>query len=755
MKSDNNENLNENPALVPESEKIAKHLESNFERNCISFKVDKDCESVDNFLNETFYPLINLPAPLPESFYTSAKHVVERIYGPTPKELRLTYFMLIGELVKFGARKCGDLDFPGWFLTYILSPLSNKKFGTWLNNLTESNWENFFPEIPVPVFTYIEEDKRNPHSFMVKYIANLFIEKGGVTNMVHKLQRPESSLYDVYYIVGEFTQVLGLWEISHCPDGGVTYSELKAHLANLFETKMVNFTVEQCKRVEFKQMTETIDRFKDLIFYFFKKPVIESRINKVYLEVSFKWLKLPYIQKRVKALLEINRYCDLLMQPNPIVEPDTSLYEIIMTKCREENMVQYLFKDSPHPELTKKCSPLLQFTIENKIFNENDIGIIWASSVDKHESIMHEVWKLFSDLTLPKTLLDHLYLKIKSIPPINYDGKFVDFVKTLTDKAVFLSHDLKNEPRRWYGLDLFWEQATMHGGNEYLKNQFLKALTECLSKDHFEIRRPVYLEYCVENLSNCDNFLQSRSSLTLLKEILTCMNLPQEQRRFATWLNNPEQRIVGKIFRIISKYNPGKLSKDDLATSKDLLNYMFDFLDFFLPICDNTLDSDQIDILWKHVIGDKFDVSEIIFKWLEKSCNVGLVSIGTLGYIFTEKFVREMYPLSSPGFSLFETLFRLYNIEQHKISVETFKPDYLILTFDLSGLEELWEIAFKAVDKDVRRNTVSLLSNIQRNLDTPLQTGVTLQRKTILDRIMLRLSEEKDLNIIERCLEII
>jgi len=453
--------------------------------------------------------------------------------------------------------------------------------------------------------------------------------------------------------------------------------------------------------------------------------------------------------KKSEALVEINYCCDIatrFVQSEP-------LKEIIITKCQEENMVQYLFKDSPHPELTKKCSPLLQFTIDNNIFNENDIDIIWASSVDKHESIMHEVWKLFSDLNLPKPLLDHLYLKINSIPPINYDGKFVDFVKTLTDKAVFL-HDLKNEPRRWYGLDFFWEQATMPGGNEYLKNQFLKALIECLSKDHFEIRRPVYLEYCVENLSKCDNFLQSRSSLTLLREILHCMNLSKEQRYFASWLNNPEHKVVEKIFRIISQYSPVNLSKDDLAISKLLLNYIFDFLEFFLPISESKLEKGQVDILWKHILR-KFDVSEIIFKWLEKICNVGLVSMETLGYIFMDKFVEvDASLLTSPGFSLFETLFRLYNIEKQNIA-ENFKSEYLILTFNLCGLEELWEIAFQAIDKDVRRNTVALLSNIQRNLDKPLQTGVTLQRQSILDRLMQRLSTETNLNVIERCLEII
>lgn len=59
---------------------------------------------------------------------------------------------------------------------------------------------------------------------------------------------------------------------------------------------------------------------------------------------------------------------------------------------------------------------------------------------------MHEVWKLFSELTLPKDLLDYLYLKVESIPSSIYDEKFVEFAKILTDKAVLIS----NEARRMF-----------------------------------------------------------------------------------------------------------------------------------------------------------------------------------------------------------------------------------------------------------------------------------------------------------------
>jgi len=299
MHSDNNENL-ENPTMVPESEKIAKQLlESNFERKCSSFKVEKDLEKVENFLNEIFYPLINLPTPLPASFYTSAKEVVEKIYGGTTKELRFTHFLLIHELVKFGANRCGDVDFPGSFLSSILMPITTKKFGaTWLCNLNETNWQNLFPENQVPEFPYIEKSSRQ--LFIAKYVANLFLEKGGVRSMLQKLERPESSLLDVYCILGDLTSVIGLWEIKKCPDGGCTFSEFKGRVVNLFETKMMNLTVEQCKTVDFKNILETIDRFKELLAYLFDRDIIEKHVNKVKLEVSFKWLKLPYIQKRVK-----------------------------------------------------------------------------------------------------------------------------------------------------------------------------------------------------------------------------------------------------------------------------------------------------------------------------------------------------------------------------------------------------------------------------------------------------------------------
>lgn len=55
--------------------------------------------------------------------------------------------------------------------------------------------------------------------------------------------------------------------------------------------------------------------------------------------------------------------------------------------------------------------------------------------------------------------------------------------------------------------------------------------------------------------------------------------------------------------------------------------------------------------------------------------------------------------LSLGGLSLYETLFRIYNVNKQKMEIN--QPNFLVLTFNLSGLEELWEIAFKAQNQEV------------------------------------------------------
>jgi hypothetical protein len=69
---------------------------------------------------------------------------------------------------------------------------------------------------------------------------------------------------------------------------------------------------------------------------------------------------------------------------------------------------------------------------------------ILLTNKDKHVSIVHEVWKLFSDisLNLDKYYLDYLFSnKILTIPNSNYDYKFIDFVQSITEKVVEYSQN--------------------------------------------------------------------------------------------------------------------------------------------------------------------------------------------------------------------------------------------------------------------------------------------------------------------------
>lgn len=77
---------------------------------------------------------------------------------------------------------------------------------------------------------------------------------------------------------------------------------------------------------------------------------------------------------------------------------------------------------------------------------------------------------------------------------------------------------------------------------------------------------------------------------------------------------------MAKLFDIINFSHSNPLFREDSAAN--MLNVLLSFLHFFLPISGkNKLQESQVDILWRHVTRDEFQISDSIFAWLEKICD--------------------------------------------------------------------------------------------------------------------------------------
>lgn len=70
---------------------------------------------------------------------------------------------------------------------------------------------------------------------------------------------------------------------------------------------------------------------------------------------------------------------------------------------------------------------------------------------------------------------------------------------------------------------------------------------------------------------------------------------------------------------------------------------------------------------------------------------------------------------TSNTFSFFEYYFRYINWKHQKY--EQNGSDYVILSFDLIGINNLWKIALEAIDPKVGKQAIDFLINLNKNVN--------------------------------------
>lgn len=88
--------------------------------------------------------------------------------------------------------------------------------------------------------------------------------------------------------------------------------------------------------------------------------------------MALKFLKSPYLEKRVKGISEIRDLIEKLDAPNAVFPNKTKLItkEYMVKWVRDNNILELLLLgDSIHPELVKRCSDIAAFLTKNNSFN--------------------------------------------------------------------------------------------------------------------------------------------------------------------------------------------------------------------------------------------------------------------------------------------------------------------------------------------------------------------------------------------------
>lgn len=667
--------------------------------------------------------------------------------------------------VKFCATRCSELPFS--FLESVLIFIFDSPNKSWL--ILRPN---------VTSFT----------TLMLKS----FLDDGGFSNLINRILLTQTTFVELRKIATYFLSFVEWLKGSKIPFPSADLVE-QLYVAT---TQTIEAMGENdCGLMSINKSNSHHSKLKDAdlidVFHIFrliqetdKKYGLYLTLNyfKTNLEFCVIWLKLPYIQKKIHALSEINSIC---VKSEWNDQYCRLLSEIIIN----EKIITLLFQNNTSPEIVKKSMPLLQFMMHNGIFSKSDVDVIWESSV-QHESTMHEMWVLFLELkpvlrTEMKKLsseqikiqveedfpyqpqldlLDHLFRKMMNIESKFYEKSFIDLTRKITSHAVNILSVGANKGiiMDWYGLEFLWEHT--FSNQDLLQKHFENALIGCLRFKTFEIQRIPLVLRCLNNIKQ-NRYVQI--SLSFIKTILEYYPT-KKQLELINWLHSigRENNLMAVIFTCLNEMldETEKVHEDYFC----MMICVFDFISYFLPKTGirNQLGKNEIDILWRHLvysdsllqISSKSEENFNLFSQFEQLLykNPDSVSPSNLEYIFTTKFMSiQIERMSPPSFSLFEVLFRKCNLEKGKLAILKEDEDYCILAFDLFGLDRLWKIAFHVISSVVATDAINLLANTQKNFHKSLLNGITLQRESNLKLCMDKLKTEADPLVINRSFEII
>ena len=222
-------------------------------------------------------------------------------------------------------------------------------------------------------------------------------------------------------------------------------------MKDLIIQRIDSITIKELKEVNKDYITEVLYKTKRLLSECFKRPNLDE-IENIDLEIILKFLKCPYMEKRLRAINEIN---DIIERKSKYSGYSSGSARSIAEWIVKEQILKQIFSYS-HPEMMKRVSDILTFLYKNDMLSKELLDMFWDSAFGKHDSIVIETHKAILEVSehLKPDYLNHLYKRIKEVPLSLYDDKFLKLVKDFMLIAFSILTKTRNAVEN-QGLEIF------------------------------------------------------------------------------------------------------------------------------------------------------------------------------------------------------------------------------------------------------------------------------------------------------------
>ena len=99
----------------------------------------------------------------------------------------------------------------------------------------------------------------------------------------------------------------------------------------------------------------------------------------------------------------------------------------------DNEILSILFGETSHPELLKRCHPLLRFMYANNSLKINELDNICNLAFEKHDAFRNSIIKIFADIAdiLQCEELEHIFSRMKSLKYTEIDNDILQLIKNM------------------------------------------------------------------------------------------------------------------------------------------------------------------------------------------------------------------------------------------------------------------------------------------------------------------------------------
>ena len=432
--------------------------------------------------------------------------------------------------------------------------------------------------------------------------------------------------------------------------------------------------------------------------------------------------------------------------------------------------MEQLFGENSHPELVRRCAEIPNFLSLENCLTDQDVELIWAAGVDKHQAITHVIYSLIESLSknLKMQHINLIFEKIKMIPFSSYDNRTIQLIRSLSKLEISEAHssNFVAQLKALNGINIIWNLIQDNSGVSNDIRQYSYQFFQDYSWKECHNLAVELIELCIENIKTHQSSCPAFKVLCIIfhsfgySNLSTLLSQIEETKHFLELCLNDLQEYKRRVLEKVklSSENINFMCFNSKTPYIQEIRERLEFLEYIL--CSSKIDISEkiINIFWDCIIinGLSADEKDYGFKWLDATKERHADSSkNIILYIFREKF-SGLNNWSTQAFSVAYNYFKVINTKNNCLAIQD--DDVIVKSYKLEGIQLFWNIILNSKSMDVVRSAIYVLNKLQSNVDPSLSDQIVQERENYINTCMDYLNnakQEENNAIIDRCLIIL